>query len=220
MKKIPTVFVIDREAGLAIDEVNAGAEWVLLGEGVASVKYDGTACFSQNGILYKRFDRKLTKKARAKMRRDADFVPCIADFKPLPEGSIALEDSWDAVTYHWPFWVPVNFEDPGNAAFLDAMQYLPETLVDGSYELVGPKIQGNPYALTRHAFLRHGQDVVPVVDRSFSGIKAVLTSLDEEGVVFEHPDGRMAKIRRKDFFEFKELSGGRKINWHSDNLVL
>lgn len=41
MKKIKTVFKIDRETGLATNEVMPGAEWVLEGQGVATLKVEG-----------------------------------------------------------------------------------------------------------------------------------------------------------------------------------
>lgn len=40
MKKIPTLFKRDSE-WMATPEVTPGFEWVLAGEGVATVKYDG-----------------------------------------------------------------------------------------------------------------------------------------------------------------------------------
>lgn len=56
MKKIKTVFVIDRSRHRVTDVVFA--DWVLAGEGVATVKYDGTSVKSEKGVLYKRYDAK------------------------------------------------------------------------------------------------------------------------------------------------------------------
>jgi hypothetical protein len=50
----------------------------------------------------------------------------------------------------------------------------------------------------RHALWRHGAAVVQVV-RTPEGIRQWLMDHDEEGIVFHHEDGRMAKVRRKDF---------------------
>ena len=51
MKKIPTLFkrTYDgpRIKGIT-DEVTPGLEWVLAGEGLATVKIDGTCCAEQN----------------------------------------------------------------------------------------------------------------------------------------------------------------------------
>jgi hypothetical protein len=38
-----------------------------------------------------------------------------------------------------------------------------------------------------------------VVNRSFEALKKYLELNDMEGIVFHHPDGRMAKIRKTDF---------------------
>ena len=74
---------------------------------------------------------------------------------------------------------------------------------DGIYEALGPRIQGNPERYERHALVR----VVPFepwlvlegVPRDFDGLRAFLAALDVEGIVFHHPDGRKAKIKKRDF---------------------
>jgi hypothetical protein len=75
---------------------------------------------------------------------------------------------------------------------------------DSTYELVGPKIQGNPYNFTRHILIRHGSYCLADCPRDFDSLKQYLWQKNQggnycEGVVFHHPDGRMAKIRFKDF---------------------
>ncbi|MFC6661811.1 hypothetical protein [Deinococcus multiflagellatus] len=66
-------------------------------------------------------------------------------------------------------------------------------------------MQGNPEGLTHHALVRHGEAVLPDVPRDFAGLRAYLEARpDMEGVVWHHPDGRMVKLKRKDFF------GGRR----------
>lgn len=71
---------------------------------------------------------------------------------------------------------------------------------DGTYELCGPKVQGNPLNLPRHTLIRHGSTELPDVPRDFDGLKAFLKDFPHEGVVWHHPDGRMVKIKRKDFW--------------------
>ncbi len=70
---------------------------------------------------------------------------------------------------------------------------------DGTYELVGPKIQGNPEGFVEHTLVSH--DLCDVVDAptDYEGLKAWFAGRDIEGVVWHHPDGRMAKIKAKDF---------------------
>ncbi|MFM9701120.1 hypothetical protein ACKI2D_48545, partial [Streptomyces europaeiscabiei] len=95
------------------------------------------------------------------------------DRKP-PEGFIPAQDFGDPVTGHWPGWVPA---DPVKDKLLfDTVNGDTETFPDGTYELVGPKIGtrggANPEYLSTH---------------------------DVEGIVWHHPDGRMAKIKGTDF---------------------
>ena len=76
--------------------------------------------------------------------------------------------------------------------------YLP----DGTYELVGPHVQGNPENISfdylwSHADCDIREDDAP--PRTYAGLKAWLAERDVEGVVWHHPDGRMAKIKGKDF---------------------
>jgi len=74
---------------------------------------------------------------------------------------------------------------------------------DGIYELVGPKVQSNPEGRATHELIH----VVPWaeslrlsdVPRSFAGLREYLTAHVIEGIVFHHPDGRLAKIKRRDF---------------------
>ncbi len=78
-----------------------------------------------------------------------------------------------------------------------------------SCEAMGPKIQGNALGLETHLCVPFNL-VIPRfhdVPRSFDEFKAFLQSVDSkyapghiaEGIVFHHPDGRRAKIKRKDF---------------------
>jgi hypothetical protein len=187
MRKIPSLFV--REFGvanatgvMATDLVTPGCEWVMRGEGRATVKVDGTACMVREGKLYKRFDRKRGKSA--------------------PEGWEACEDAPDPITGHWPGWVPVG-DGPADQWHRVAFDYLRDTtedLEDGTYELAGPKIQGNPHEMRAHRMILHGKIAAkPDPELSFSGIRNWLTAGVQEGIVWHHPDGRMAKIKRTDF---------------------
>lgn len=198
MKKMKTVFVIDRENGsVATRTPVEDSSWVLNGEGVATIKRDGTSSMVRDGKLFKRLDRKLSKKFAFEFRRNPNMVLEDHMFKSANEGWEACEVAPDKKTGHWPGWMPVDAADPANEwhieAFLNA-----GNLEDGTYELVGPKVQSNKYGFDRHVLLRHGSEVVEV-DRSFEGLRAWLEDNEVEGLVFHHPDGRMAKIRRKDF---------------------
>lgn len=72
-------------------------------------------------------------------------------------------------------------------------------MVDGTYELIGPKIQGNPEKSIGHWLVAHGKQILDVGERTYENLTAYLISHAFEGIVFHHTDGRMAKIKRKDF---------------------
>lgn len=200
MKKIKTVFKIDRETNIATPEVNKGVEWVLEGKGVATLKVDGSACLIKDGELYKRYDRKLKSQFVKQLRSKESFVVTEDMFNELPVGAIACQEKPDAVTYHHPHWVKIEPTRPEDKFHIDALNEATEKLVDGTYELIGKKINNNPYALENHVLVKHGAEILNVPDRSLEGIKAYLETLNGEGIVFYNEEtGDMAKIRRKDF---------------------
>lgn len=197
MQKIKTVFVVDRNNdSLATPRAMEDSAWVLNGEGVATIKFDGTSCLIHQGRLYRRMDRKLEKRFARQKGRD-DFVMTPAMFKEAPSEWMACEPAPDLKTGHWPGWMPVSEDDPQDRWHREAWQAA-AALKDGTYELVGPKIQANRYGLEGHELWRHGTAVVEV-PRDFEGLRDWITRHHQEGLVFHHPDGRMAKLRRKDF---------------------
>lgn len=176
MKKIPTIFVRDFGGNpqLVLDEINPECQWVFDGEGWGTRKLDGTCCMIRGGVYYKRREVKRNK------ADPPDFL---------------LEDE-DAVTGKRVGWVRVVSGDKWhNVAWEPGLR-------DGTYELVGPKVQGNPEHYSEHRLVAH--DSVPLVfgegvDRTYAKLREFLADKDIEGIVFHHPDGRMAKIKKKDF---------------------
>jgi len=180
MQKIPTLYQRNLPGDRLIrDELTPGCEWVLAGKGVATVKWDGSCCLIENGIFFKRYD---CKKGR---KRPAKFIPA--------------QEKMDEKTGHWPGWIPVGdgLEDRWHQ---EAFSVHPNW-EDGTYELLGPKVQGNPDRFPVHELVRHGEQILPNIPTDFLGLKALLSTLnfDFEGIVWNHPDGRMAKIKKKDF---------------------
>ena len=199
MKKIKTVFKIDRETGLATSTVTPGAEWVIKGEGVATLKVDGSACMIKDGILYKRYDRKLQSQYMKKLRAlGAEFTVTPDMFNVLPADAIPCEEKPDPVTYHHPHWVAVKKDKPEDAFHIAAFEAAGGALEDGTYELIGPKVNNNPYKLDACELVKHGHEVLNIPDRSLEGMKEFLSTLDGEGVVFKNDDGEFFKIRKKD----------------------
>lgn len=176
MKKIPTYFERDWDGDRSrvVDKVHPGCEWVAAGEGVATQKVDGTSCLVRDGNLYARREIKPGQTAPA----DFDLV----DHDEETGKSVGWVPVTDAPEWRWH----VEAFDP--------------SLLDGTYELVGPKVQGNPEKRTKHELLRHADlPSNPSVPRDFDNLRAWLHGRDIEGLVFHHPDGRMAKIKLRDF---------------------
>jgi hypothetical protein len=183
MKKISTVFKKDpNNLALVINEVNPENHWVLDGEGIATRKWDGTACAVIDGELYKRYD---VKKG-----------------KSVPECAIPCQEP-DEITGHWPHWVKCNRSNPGDKyhweAFDSVDKYGDGHRTDGTYELCGPKINGGKEKFSHHWLVPHGYHSYLTLSRTFESIHDFLGKNDIEGIVFHHPDGRMAKIRKSDF---------------------
>ena len=177
MKKIPSLFKRDYEGNRQVyDEVVEGSEWVVNGEGAATVKWDGTSCMVQDSIMYKRYD---VKKGRA-----------------VPEDAIPCEPSANDHTGHWPHWVKIG-EGPEDKWHREGFN--DDHYNDGTYELIGPKVQKGKYDVDNHSLRKHGEIVLSDFPRTFESIKAYLAVTPMEGVVWHHPDGRMVKIKRKDF---------------------
>mgnify|MGYP001145941840 CR=1 FL=1 len=175
MRKIPTLFKRNFETWLVYNEITEGCEWVINGEGMATKKFDGTACMVKDGILYKRYDCKKGKK--------------------IPINGIACQPFRDPITGHWPFWIPVTNKPED--------QYCREAFTqaegNGTYELCGPKINGNPDFVITPELIRHGIIKYPNCPRTFKEIKDWFKDKDIEGIVWHHPDSRMCKIKKRDF---------------------
>jgi hypothetical protein len=79
--------------------------------------------------------------------------------------------------------------------------FIGKGLPDGTYELCGPKLQGNREKLTEHILIPHGEKELIGLSYplNFENLKQYLEVVDIEGIVFHHPDGRMCKLRKSDF---------------------
>lgn len=185
MRKIPTMFQRnwDVKPHHVINEVTPGCEWVIAGQGTPTRKLDGTACMIQDGKLYKRKEIKVVPDHETRL---------------LPEDFIPVEQDKDG---NWFGWLPVG-PGPEDRYFREAFEGT--TYEDGTYELIGPKINKNPEGVSTHVLVRHafgigGVMTDIVIPRDFDGLQTLFTQYDIEGIVFHHQDGRMAKIKGKDF---------------------
>ncbi len=180
MKKVPTIFVRSAEKRhLVTDEVNPVCAWVFKGEGVATRKLDGMCCKVEGGRLFKRRE---VKKGRA-----------------APPGFILEEE--DPNTGKSFGWVLADLDSKEDQYFREAFEDGP--YADGTYELIGPKVQGGAEGPgDRHVLVRHSPENLGFSSqppRHFFGLAEWLSGQDIEGIVWHHPDGRMAKIKKRDF---------------------
>ncbi len=195
MKKIPTLFARDLSRKYVIDQVTPGCEWVLNGEGVALRQ-----C---NGVCVKRDEEGNWFARRTVNRYVSEPLAAPEDFE--------LEQL-DHITGKAFGWVPAEM-----SSFYEVLRevldngYSP-TSGAGTYELMGPTINGNPERLYWPALVKHDRAprVWPLmgVRLTFNDLREYMQHgetpnfpLHAEGVVWYHVsgDGRMAKLKRKDF---------------------
>jgi hypothetical protein len=179
MNKIPTLFRRDpADMKRVLPEVNPECQWVIDGEGVATRKYDGT-CVMFDGEHWW---------ARREVKRDA--VP--------PTNYVPI--SIDLNTGKTMGWEPI-----GQSSFAkfhaEALGASDRNLTPGTFELIGARINKNPEAVpSGHLLVRHEYAaLLPGAPRDYDALHAYLAEFDGEGIVWHHPDGRMAKLKRRDF---------------------
>lgn len=193
MQKIPTLFVRNFETRptTLTEIVTPGCEWVIAGEGFATIKWDGSCCLIRDGLLYKRYD------AKPGRTPPPGFEPC----EPAP----------DPITGHWPGWILVG-DSPDDKWHREAWWDLWAVfyslgISDSTYELCGPKVRSNAECFTKHILIYHGADHLPECPRTFHELQAYFIVQDIEGVVWYHPDGRRAKLKGSDFGIRRHTSG-------------
>lgn len=183
MEKIPTLFERD-DRFKVVDRPRAECAWVLDGEGTATEKLDGTnvRLTVRSGHL-----------VRVEKRRNPSRV----------QKAQGVVDGWyvDADEF--------SSEDKWIVAAAQATDV--SSWPDGEHpcEALGPHIQGNTLGLTDNRCVPFNLDIpaYDLVPRDFAGLQGFLAELESrfapghlaEGIVFHHPDGRRAKIKRKDF---------------------
>jgi len=186
MRKIETLLQRGGKPFRALPALTPGMEWVLDNEGIPTEKYDGTACCIHGGKFFKRLK--------------------VKEGGPKPPGwmhwrtQAGLEDP--AESGHG--WAPVG-DGNEDAHHREGWAWLPEGLTrDGTWELVGPAVQRNPYNLNGHHLWEHGSSplalyLTPSSYGAHEHLRLWLEQHTIEGIVWHHPDGRMAKIKRSDF---------------------
>jgi hypothetical protein len=187
IKKMPALFVINRETHEATTELNTPAAWIFSEPSRPTYKKDGTSVtVAEDGTIY----------ARRAVKRG----------KTAPAGFIPAEtDSYTGSTFGLE---PIN-QSGFAKMFREAAG--DQKLAPGTYELCGPKINGNPEGLTSHQLMPHGSETATDIpdmrtvpkEEAYETLKSVFAGYKErgiEGVVWWGENGKRTKLRVKDFF--------------------
>lgn len=206
MKKIPTFFTKDKHGRYCIAEINhTKLGWIDdLSKLIPLRKYDGTPVYgnAKGEWFYRRAYKMGTT--------PPGFIECDLDYHS--------KKSWG--------WLPVDDDYPFKKYFDEALVLKPfdldiapgsreEVYEEGSYELIGPKINGNPEEMSEHRLMPHRRapqiSNIAEIDTEvedevlYEIYKKVIGFMPIEGVVFwingnEHMESRpVAKLRKKDF---------------------
>jgi hypothetical protein len=164
-----------------------------------SIKIDGTSCLIENGVPYCRYDVKLFKRKNGKIIKT--FTEEELKSK-LPDGAIPCQEP-DTKSGHWPHWIPVSETNPEHQYILEGFKNL-TLCVDGTYECIGPKLQGNPHNEKHHIWIHHQavELIFPVenwLDNTYETFKSLFENFPWEGLVAYNGSDPVAKIRRTDF---------------------
>jgi len=181
VRKIPTLFVRDEnDRRYVTAQVTAGCEWVFTDpRAMPTRKYDGT-CVMFDGTQWW---------ARREVKAGKNPPP---NYQPI---------STDETTGKTVGWEPIEqsaFAKFHGEAIWEDTYYAP-----GTYELIGPKINGNPEDEATHVLIEHASaEVITLTAFDFQEMRerfAVLAARGIEGLVWHHPDGRMCKLKVRDF---------------------
>jgi hypothetical protein len=176
VKKIQTIFNRPESQKLVIPEPTEAYQLCVLS--IPTLKRDGAAAMVLNGTLYRR-------------------RICPIDKVP-PKGFVEVE-VFGNKRYGWILPDPTNPEDK---------YYLSVEcpLVDGTYELIGPKVQGNAERELNRKFVLHGSEELPTapvptgdVPRDFERLKTYFDLNHLEGIVYWKNGSPVGKIKRRDF---------------------
>jgi len=187
MRKVPTIFERGPgNRGPVRPEWHPACLWVRDWEGTATRKVDGQAVLVEDGTPYRRH--------------------MVKPDKAEPDGFRQVDD--DPETGKRFGWLAVARDDPADRFLWEAFT-LTRTLwgaPDGTYEAVGPKIQGgverHHLYPDEHVLIPHtpiALRLYPEPPRTYEGLRGFLATFTGEGIVWHHPDGRWAKLKRKDY---------------------
>lgn len=194
MNKIPTVYKRNPDnMKYVTDEVNPGCEWVLNDEGIPTRKWDGTC------VLFVEERSPMAQVADWWARRE------VKKGKTPPPNFVKISE--DKNTGNVMGWEPIKqsgfykfFEEAITNAMYDQVELYPHT-----YELIGPKINNGLDKFGMHLLIPHGKHPFFPMRRSDNKLPTPAQMMMEvkkmgwEGLVWHHPDGRMAKLKVRDY---------------------
>jgi len=191
VRKIPTLYRRDPNSQALITRgVHPDCQWVLDGLGQATRKFDGTCVMWDGTEWWARREVKPGKAAPPRYRAEQtdETTGKTVGWEPIDQSSFTKLHAEAVAT-----------------CILDEYPHR-DPVTGATYELVGPKVNGNPEKLNEHILVRHGyiaaveRDVLNAVPRDFDGlIEWLLADCEWEGLVWHHPDGqRMAKLKVRD----------------------
>lgn len=183
MRKIPTLFTRNPDdRAHVLPEITPGCEWVLAGEGQPTRKWDGTCVMlDEHGAWWARREVKPGKNIPSgyRIEQHDEATGKLVGWEPMAQSSFAK----------------IHAEAVANSA----------AGKPGTYELLGPKINRNPDHFDAHLLMPHGWAPlserldIEAAPRDFDGLRTWLLARPYEGIVWHHPDGRMAKLKARDF---------------------
>lgn len=188
MRKVPTLFRRgEHNRRYVTPVVNHECQWVLDGEGDATRKYDGTCCMLDGVAWWARRE--------------------VKPGKQTPPNFVALDH--DETTGKTVGWEPMEQSAFArwHAAALEAESRGEGGYPVGTYELCGPKVNGNPERFDAHCLIHHATETDGIDTRefepfSFASIRSLALALADEGVegvVWHRSNGAMAKVKARDF---------------------
>lgn len=180
MRKIPTMFERDetKKGHPVKDVLKPECAWITGSDVLVTKKIDGQNVKISAGKLFKR------QKPANEDYSEASYVECSRD------------DPADK--YLWEAY---------DNLVAEIGQVNMDRRADRIYECIGPKVQGNPEREKLHRLV----SVVPVelclvlsdVPRDFAGLRDYLSKHDMEGIVFHGTDGKMCKVKKKGYADFR-----------------
>lgn len=204
MKKIKTIFDRDWNGNRqVINKINPGTENFHndFKNIFTTRKWNGTACMIKDNVLYKRYDAKDKEPPK-------DFIECEYFDGKHHLGWVKCDLFNPGDKYHFEAFNRNIFElsdiYPNGCykGFLHGIIQIRNSKniwLNGTYELIGEKINKNPENVKGHILVYHGVDIIDDLKSiEFNYLKNWFKDKDIEGIVFY--DGlKTAKIKKKDF---------------------